>query len=95
MASLGVVLRDMGRYQESIDLNLEALDNLKALRDQQAESYVLASLASSYRLFGKLQEARACLEASLELRQLLNDTVGEEKVAHELSDLISHMSGTV
>lgn len=95
LASLGVVLRDMRRYQESIDLNLEALDKLKTLRDQQAEGYMLASLASSYRLVGKLNEARACLEASLELRQLLNDTAGEEKVAHELSDLISHMSGTV
>nr|MDQ3397922.1 tetratricopeptide repeat protein [Deinococcota bacterium] len=87
LASLGVVLRDMGRYQESIDLSLEALDKLKALKDQQAEGYVLASLAGSYRLLGKLPEARACLEASLKLRRRLGDTAGEAKISYELSEL--------
>jgi tetratricopeptide (TPR) repeat protein/DNA-binding SARP family transcriptional activator len=93
LASLGVVLRDTGRYQESIDLSLEALGKLKVLKDQQAEGYVLASLASSYRLVGKLQEARACLEASLELRRRLGDAEGEAKVASELSELNKRSGG--
>ena len=94
LAGLGVVLRDGGHYLKSVETTTKALDKLRVLGDQQAEAYVLASLASSYSCLGETLEAKACLEASLELRQLLGDFEGEAKVFAKLSELNRHSGGT-
>ena len=93
LASLGVVLREGGRYAESVKATSEALNQLRILGDQQAEAYALASLASSYSLLGEVLKAKTCLEASLELRQLLGDAEGEVKVAAQLSKLSGRVGG--
>ena len=87
LAGLGVVLREDGLYKESVKTSTEALDKLRILGDHQAEAYVLTSLASSHLLLGEPLEAKTCLEASLELRQLLGDAEGEAKVFAKLGEL--------
>ena len=94
LAGLGVALRDGGRYVESVEATTEALNKLTLLGDQQAEAYLLASLASSHLCLGEFLEAKACLEASLELRQLLGDAEGEAKVAAKLTELSGRVGGT-
>ena len=90
LASLGVVYRELAQPDRSIETSLEALEVVTRLGDAQAESYVLTSLARSYRSCHRLPEARDCLERSLHLRRDFGDLAGEEEVRRELGSLIEH-----
>ena len=87
LASLGIVYKELNRYEDSINISQKALEHLKQKSDSQVEAYVLLNLASSYKLLGKLDDARINLEKSLELRRLIGDVKGEAEVLKDLNEL--------
>ena len=87
LASLGVVYRDLGRLEDSIEASLNALAQVTKLGDLTAEARILLSLADSYRACGHTAEAGRCLERSLALRDKLGDVAGKKVVERELASL--------
>ncbi len=89
LASLGIVYKELNRYEDSIDVSQKALEQVKEQNDLQVEAYVLLNLANNYKLLGQLENARINLEKSLELRQLIRDVKGEAEVLKDLKELES------
>ncbi len=89
LASLGVIYKELERYEDSINVSQKALEHLKQQNDLQVEAYVLLNLASNYKLLGKLEDARINLKKSLELRRLIGDVKGEAEVLKDLNELES------
>ncbi|MDZ7801132.1 MAG: AAA family ATPase [Trueperaceae bacterium] len=86
-ASLGVVYRDLGRLEESIEAGRDAVLDAQGRDDRLGEAFLLTSLASSYRRAGRIDEARDCLERSLALRRDCGDTDGEAAMGEALAAL--------
>lgn len=87
LASLGVVYRDLGRLDESIETARDAVERAGSGDDRMGEALLLTSLADSYRLAGRIEEARASYERSLALRRRCGDADGEEATLAALAQL--------
>ncbi len=93
-ASLGVVYRDQGRLDESIEAGCDALERVRrAGTDPLGEALLLTSLASSYERAGRVEEARACLERSLGLRRGRGDDEGAAATIEALAKLVGGATG--
>lgn len=92
-ASLGVVYRDLGRLDESIEAGRDAVARMRAGDDPLGEAFLLTSLASSYRLAERFEEARTCLERSLDLRRGCGDDDGAAATIEALASLDSEATG--
>ena len=76
LASLGVVYRDLGRFDESIALGRAAVERVHGRQDPLGAAVLLTSLAASYEAAGDTSSARECLERSLTLRREAGDMEG-------------------
>lgn len=85
-ASLGVVYRDLGRLDDSIEAARWAVDGVRG-DDPLGEAFLLSSLAASYRCAGRTEDARVCLERSLALRRDGGDVEGAASTADALAAL--------
>ena len=87
LASLGVVYRELGRLEESIEVGGAAAGGLRRRGDPLGEAYVLVSLAEANRSAGRPAEAKRCLERSLALRRSVGDLEGAAEVERKLVQL--------
>jgi DNA-binding SARP family transcriptional activator/tetratricopeptide (TPR) repeat protein len=94
-ASLGVVYRDQGRLDESIEAGRDAVARVRTGSDPLGEAFLLTSLASSYQRAGRFEEARSCLQRSLDLRRACGDDAGAAETVTALATLTDGATGPV
>ncbi len=80
LAALGVIYRETGLMQESLEASLGALKIAQSFQDQEAEGNVHSSLCETFLALGRDQEAEISAQAALDLRSRMNDP-GSEALA--------------
>ncbi|OLP15565.1 hypothetical protein BST81_25485 [Leptolyngbya sp. 'hensonii'] len=68
---------EMSRYEEAIQVNLQALAIVRELKDQNSEPFLLDTLARSYFRLGQYAQSLRAYQEAQKIYQASNDVAGE------------------
>jgi len=71
--TLGVILRDQGRFDEAVDAFQRSYDILESLEDERGQAMVLNSLGGVYQRQGRFDEAVDAFQRSVQIGEDLGD----------------------
>ncbi len=88
LAALGVIYRETGLMEESLETSLGALKIAQSFQDQEAEGNVHSSLCETFLALGRYKEAEISGQAALELRSRTNDPGSEALACYRMGKVL-------
>lgn len=82
LANLGVVFRELRRFDDALGHLRRALEISREIHDRHGESYTLIKLSDTYRDLGRTEDALAASAEALDIRRDIGDRWGEAEVLH-------------